>query len=86
MRFVSPGKTKYKTQKSAGEALVTRNLSNCFYEKSTTSEDGNTEDDSDYHRDSCNNKEKRTCRVEASNVKQRESKSKDSCLSVSPDS
>ena len=71
VRFISPGKTKYKTQKSAGEALVKRNLSNCFREKSTTSEDGNTEDYSDYIGDSCNEKEKKNlpCGSEQSETK-----------------
>lgn len=59
VRFVSPGKTKYNTQKAAGKALVSRNLSKCFYEKSTTSEEGNTASDSDYNMDSCNEKEKK---------------------------
>ena len=53
------GENKIQDAKSAGEALVKQNLSNCFYEKSTTSEDGNTEDDSDYIGDSCNEKEKK---------------------------
>lgn len=49
VRFVSPGKTKYNTQKTAGEALRARNLADCFHDKSTTSEDGNTENDSEYN-------------------------------------
>ena len=50
VQFVSPGKTKYKTQKAAGEALLAHNLSDCFHDKSSTSEEhGNTEDDSEYN-------------------------------------
>ena len=49
VRFVSPGKTKYNTQKSAGEALISRNLTDCFHDKSTDSEEGNTENDSEYN-------------------------------------
>lgn len=35
-------------QKAAGEALLACNLSDCFYEKSTTLDDGNTVIDSEY--------------------------------------
>ena len=48
--FVSPGKTKYWSQKSVEKELVARNLTNCFYEKSASSTEGNTDgDDSEYY-------------------------------------
>ena len=59
VKFVSPGKTTYKTQKAAGEALVARNLSDCFCEKATTTEDQNTETDSDLDINSYNKLEKK---------------------------
>ena len=47
--FVSPGKTKYWSQKSVEKELVARNLTDCFYEKSASSTEGNTDgDDSEY--------------------------------------
>ena len=35
--FVSPGKTKYWSQKSVEKALVSRSLADCLYEKSASS-------------------------------------------------
>lgn len=47
--LVSPGKTKYWNQKEVEKEMVSRNLTDCFYEKSASSEEGNTEgDDSEY--------------------------------------
>lgn len=56
MQYVSPGKTKYKTQKSAGEALTKRNMTDCFYDKATSSEEGPTDNDSEYN-PSCDEEE-----------------------------
>jgi len=47
VRFVSPGKKRYKTQKQVAETLVVRNLGDCLHEKSSTSEEDNSEG-SDY--------------------------------------
>ena len=48
--FVSPGKTKYWSQKSVEEALVSRNLADCLHDKSASSTEGNTDaDDSEYY-------------------------------------
>ena len=47
--FVSPGKTKYWNQKEVEKQMVSRNLTDCFYEKPASSEEGNTGgDDSEY--------------------------------------
>ena len=43
--FVSPGKTKYWSQKSVEKALVSRNLADCLYDKSASSTEGNTDPD-----------------------------------------
>lgn len=53
VKFVSPGKTVYKTQKAVGKALVARNLTDCFYESKSTTEDENTGSDTDYELDFC---------------------------------
>ena len=45
MRFISPGKTKYTTQTSVKRELVSNNLSDCLYDKSTSSEVQKTADD-----------------------------------------
>ena len=39
VKFVSPGKTEYKTEKSVAETLVVRNLEACFNVCSASSED-----------------------------------------------
>lgn len=49
VQYVSPGKTKYKTQKSAGEALAARNLGGCFYDKASSSEEESADEDSEYN-------------------------------------
>lgn len=46
--FVSPGKTKYWSQKSVEKEMVSRNLTDCFYERSASSTEGNTDGDSEY--------------------------------------
>ena len=43
MRFVSPGKTKYNTQKKVSETLAARKLMDCFHDTSTTEEKEDTE-------------------------------------------
>ena len=49
LRFVSPGKTEYKTQKGVEKALVSRNLKDCFNNLPETSEEESVgDDDSDY--------------------------------------
>ena len=47
VRFVNPGKKRYKTQKQVAETLVVRNLGDRLHEKSSTSEEDNSEG-SDY--------------------------------------
>lgn len=47
--FLSPGKTKYWSQNSIAKELVSRNLTDCFHDKSASSTDGNTDgDDSEF--------------------------------------
>jgi hypothetical protein len=49
LRFVSPGKTEYKTRKGVEKALVSRNLKDCFNNLPETSEEESVGvDDSDY--------------------------------------
>ena len=51
--FVSPGKTKYWSQKGVEKALVSRNLANCLYHKSASSTEVNTDtEDSEYYQSS----------------------------------
>ena len=45
---VSPGKTKYWSQKSVEKEMVSPNLTDCFYETSVSSTGGNTDGDSEY--------------------------------------
>ena len=45
LKFVSPGKTEYKTEKSVAHTLTARNLDACFNASSASSEE--TEDSED---------------------------------------
>lgn len=50
VRFVSPGKKKYWNQKSVEKELVSRNLTDCFYDKSASSTEENADgNDSEYY-------------------------------------
>ena len=50
--YVSPGKTKYWSQKSVEKELVSRNLKDCLYNKSASSTEDNSDgDDEDYCED-----------------------------------
>lgn len=47
--FVSPGKTKYNTQKKVSETLAARNLMDCFHDKSTTEEEEENTEGSEFN-------------------------------------
>ena len=50
LSFLSPAKTKYWNQKSVAKELISRNLTDCFYDKSASSTEGNTDgDDSEFY-------------------------------------
>lgn len=48
MQYITPGKTKYRIQKSVGEALASSNLKDWFHDGTTMTEEAPPNDDSEY--------------------------------------
>ena len=48
LKFVSPGKTVYRTEKSVAKTLTARNLESCFHEALASSEETEDSEDLEY--------------------------------------